>query len=119
MAIITINGVAMPAPSSLSIGMADLDSPNTSRNELGILLRDRVHGGMYKVEMEFNVKTGAEIAIIEQNITKAKLTVSFLDTKGIITREMYVGDRKKVVDKYVEGNPNATRWTLSFNLIEY
>lgn len=119
MDIITIDGVVLPAPSTLSIGMQDLDSPDTSRNEQGILQRDRVREGVYKIELAFNVKKGNEIQIIESAIKNAKLNVTFPDTTGMITKEMYVGDRKKDVVLYNGGVSDEIRWDLSFNLVEY
>lgn len=119
MSLITIDGVVLPDPSSLSVSTQDLDSPDTTRNELGILQRDRIRGGMYKIELEFNVKKGSEIQEIEATLTKPKFSVTFMDTEGPITKEMYAGDKSKHMDKYIEGVPEATRWTMTFNLIEF
>lgn len=119
MSIITIDGVDLPNPSTLSITMSDLDSPDTTRNELGVLQRDRIREGVYKIELSFNVKKGNEIQIIESAIKKPKLNVTFPDTTGRITRQMYVGDRKKDIVLYNNGVVDKTRWNLSFNLVEY
>lgn len=119
MDIITIDGVALPHPSTLQILKSDLDSPDTTRNELGMLQRDRIRQGVYKIELEFRNKTGSEIATIESVIQGAKLTVKFPDTNGLITKEMYVGDRTKEVVLYNNGVVSETRWTLNFNLVEY
>lgn len=118
MAMISINGVGLPPPTSLSIGKQDLDSPDSTRNERGFLQRDRIRQGMYRVELEFNVKTAVEIARIENTLVDAKLSVTFPDADGTKTRTMYVGDRNKelVLNKK---NPAQARWSLSFNLIEY
>lgn len=117
--IITIDGVVLPTPSTLSVSMADLDSPDTTRNEQGVLQRDRIRQGVYKVELEFNVKKGSEIQIIESAIINSTLNVTFPDTTGRITRKMYVGDRKKNVVLYKNGVFDEVRWNLSFNLVEY
>ena len=119
MEIITIDGVVLPAPTSLSVSMSDLDSPDTTRNEQGVLQRDRVREGVYKVELEFNVKKGNEIQLIESAIKNAKLSVTFPDTTGRITKEMYVGDRSKNVVLYNGGVSDEIRWDLRFNLVEY
>lgn len=119
LSIITINGVDLPHPSSLSVGMQDLDSPDTTRNEQGVLQRDRIRQGVYKVELVFNAKKGHEIALIEQAITGANLSVTFPDSAGRVTREMYVGDRTKDIVLYKNGDFNEMRWNLSFNLVEY
>lgn len=117
MAIITIGGVGLPPPTSLRVGMQDLDSPDSTRNERGYLQRDRIRQGMYKIDLEFNVKTGREIALIESTLTGAALQVTFPDSGGMITKTMYVGDRTKEVILYNGGRD--TRWSLNFNLVEY
>lgn len=119
MNIITIDGIVLPHPSSLSVNMSDLDSPDTTRNEKGYLQRDRVRSGLYKIELEFNAKTGTDIQKIENAIKKAKMSVTFPDSSGMITKQMYVGDRVKDVALYNGGIPSATRWNLKFNLVEY
>lgn len=119
MAIITIDGVDLPSPSTLKVSMQDLDSPDTTRNEVGVLQRDRVRGGVYKIELSFNVKRGSDIQIVESAIQNASLEVTFPDTTGRITKTMYAGDRSKEVILYNNGVVDETRWSLSFNLIEY
>lgn len=117
MAIITIDGVDLPAPSSMSIPMSDLDSPDTTRNELGILQRDRIRQGVHKVELAWNVITSSQVNTILSAIEPAKFSVTFPTTFGTVTKDMYCGDRKLDVVLYKNGdNPY---WSLSFNLIEY
>lgn len=119
MNIIRINGVSLPPPSSLKVSMQDLDSEGTTRNERGVLQRDRIREGVYKIELTFNAKKGSEIQIIESAIKPAKLSVTFPSTTGMITKQMYVGDRTKEVVLYNGGDFDNIRWTLSFNLVEY
>lgn len=118
MSMISINGVGLPPPTSLRVGNQDLDSPDSTRNERGYLQRDRIRQGMYRLELEFNIKTASEIAQIESTIVGASLQVSFPDAGGVKTKTMYVGDRNK---ELVLNNPNPSkaRWNLSFNLVEY
>lgn len=116
--IITIDGVDLPAPSELSIGRMDLDSPDTTRNELGFLQRDRIRQGVYKVELSFKLKTSPDIQIIERAIEGKELQVTFPTHSGKVTKLMYVGDRNIVVGLY-KPNVDDIRWDMSFNLIEY
>lgn len=117
MAIIIIDGVDLPAPSSMSIPLADLDSPDTTRNELGILQRDRIRQGVHKVELSWNVLTSGEVTTILNAIEPDKFNVTFPTPFGNVTKEMYCGDRKLEAVLYRNGqNP---LWSLSFNLIEY
>ena len=119
MEIITINGAVLPPPSTYSVTRSDIDSSDTTRNEVGVLQRDRVRQGVYKLELEFNVKKGHEIALIESVISGASMNVRFPDTTGFITKKMYVGDRQKDVVLYNGGDFDEIRWNFKFNLIEY
>lgn len=119
MEIITIDGSVLPHPSSYKVLKSDLDSPDTTRNEEGVLQRDRIRQGVYKIELEFRNKKGNEIQSIESVIHKSKLNVTFPDTTGRISKEMYVGDRNKEMVLYNNGVVDETRWTLNFNLVEY
>lgn len=119
MAILNIDGVDMPAPSSYKIQRFDLDSQDTNRNELGILQRDRVRQGIYKIEVEFKGKTSSEMYTIEPAIEPAKIQVTFPTPKGYITRTMYVGDRQGPEMVKHDSNTDKIRWDMSFNLVEY
>lgn len=119
MDIIKIGGVTIPHPSTISIGMQDLDSPDSTRNELGFLQRDRIRAGVYKVSLGFITKTGPEIATIESMISPASIEVTFPDSSGMITKTMYVGDRTKNIVLYKEGDFEEMVWDLSFDLVEY
>ncbi len=119
MDIIKIGGVTIPHPSTISIGMQDLDSPDSTRNELGFLQRDRIRGGVYKLGLGFNAKTGPEIAAIESAIRPAAISVTFPDSSGMVTKTMYVGDRSKDMVLYKAGDFTEMRWDLSFDLVEY
>ncbi|HZK00335.1 MAG TPA: DUF6711 family protein [Tissierellaceae bacterium] len=117
MAIITIDGVDLPSPSSLSISLQDLDSEDTGRNELGVLQRSRLRQGVYKIELGFNVIDNSKVQTILSSIVNEKVSVTFPTQVGFETREMYVGDRK--VDSVLYRDGNDPKWTVSFNLIEY
>lgn len=112
---IRINGVRLPCPSKYSIPQFDIDSPDTTRNERGVLQRDRVRQGVYKIEMEWNALTNGDLQTILSVVKPSSLTVKFITPTGYVTKRMYVGDRK--VD-LVKGF-GQLRWGLSLNLIEY
>ena len=117
MAIITIDGVDLPAPSIFKIQQSDLDSSDTNRNEEGYLQRDRIRQGIYKLELEWKGITNAQLATILNAIKPASVSVKFPTEKGRVTKTMYVGDRKSEIVKY--RNENDIRWNLSFTLTEY
>ena len=77
MAMITIDGVDLPSPSSFKIPRSDLDSSDTGRNELGVLQRDRIRQGIYKIELEWKAINSSDLYLIESAIEPAELNVTF------------------------------------------
>lgn len=117
MAILNIDGVDLPAPSSFKLPQFDLDSGDTNRNELGILQRDRVRQGIYKIDLEWKGVTSAALAAIEEAIKPASVQVTFPAPTGLQTKTMYAGDRN--VDMAIYRSADNIRWNISFNLVEY
>ncbi len=118
MAMITIDGVDLPSPSSFKLPRFDMDSGDTNRNELGVLQRDRIRQGVYKIELEFKGITSEQLQTIDTAIEPASLSVTFPSPMGMITKTMYAGDRNVDMLKY-DSNYNKIRWNVSFNLVEY
>ena len=118
MAMITIDGVDLPSPSSFKIPRSDLDSGDTGRNELGVLQRDRIRQGIYKIELEWKGINSSELHLIESAIEPAEVNVTFPTPTGMATKKMYAGDRNVEMIMY-DDNFDKIRWNISFNLIEY
>lgn len=118
MAMINIDGVDLPSPSVFKIPQSDLDSSDTGRNELGILQRDRIRQGIYKIELEWKGINSSELHLIESAIEPAELNVTFPTPTGMATKKMYAGDRNVEMIMY-DDNFDKIRWNISFNLIEY
>ena len=121
MALITVGTTALPNPSEYSVSRADLDSDNTGRTESGVLHRDRVRAGVYKIQAKFNV-TKAELKTITDAVAAASFAVTFFDptTSSDPTKTMYVGDRAARLSKYVdEAAPADSYWELTLDLIEF
>ncbi len=118
MAMVTIDGVDLPSPSTYKTPQFDLDSADSDRNELGVLQRDRKRQGIYRLELSWKSITSSELHLIESAIEKAKLNVTFIASVGKIKKQMYAGDRNSEMIKYSD-DPNQILWSLSFNLIEY
>ena len=118
MAMITIDGVDLPSPSVFRIPRSDLDSSDTGRNELGVLQRDRIRQGIYKIELEWKGIDSSQLHLIESAIEPAELNVRFPTPTGMQTKKMYAGDRNVEMVKYSD-DFNKIRWNISFNLIEY
>jgi hypothetical protein len=118
MAMIKIDGEDMPSPSSFKLPRFDLDSSDTMRNELGVLQRDRVRQGIYKIELEYRGITSEQLQAIEAAIEPATLQVEFPSPQGAITKTMYAGDRTVEMVRHHSDN-DKIRWNLEFSLIEY
>lgn len=117
MAMISIDGVDLPAPTKYKVPNFDLDSEDSNRNELGYFQRDRIRSDIYKAELEFIVNS-SDLALIKSAISPAKFNATILTETGEITKEMYAGDRNIEMIKYNE-DYNKIMWSISFNLIEY
>lgn len=118
MAMITIDGVDLPSPSVFKIPRSDLDSSDTGRNELGVLQRDRIRQGIYKIELEWKGINSSDLYLIESAIEPAELNVTFPAPTGRKTKTMYAGDRNVEMLRYDEVS-DKIYWNISFNLIEY
>lgn len=123
MGMISVGGVALPEPSEYEVNLADIDSENTTRNASGLLIREPIRQGIYKIAVGWEGLTRAQLQTITSAVAPAKLSVSFFDpTTGTsnITKNMYVGDRTGKLNVHMnESQRNNSRWDLSFNLIEY
>lgn len=118
MAMINIDGVDLPSPSVFKIPRSDLDSGDTGRNELGVLQRDRIRQGIYKIELEWKGINSSELHLIESAIEPAELNVTFPTPTGMQIKKMYAGDRNVEMVSYND-DYNKIIWNISFNLIEY
>jgi hypothetical protein len=117
MALITVGSTPLPDPYEYSVSLQDIDSENTRRTESGILTRDRVRAGVYKIQATWKV-TKAQLKTITDAIAPASFSVTFFDptTTTSPTKTMYCGDREgKLVYKDLVGD----LWELSTSLIEY
>ena len=119
MTIISIDGVDLPSPSVYRLPRFDMDSSDTTRNELGVLQRDRIRQGIYKIELEWKAITSPQLHLIEMAIEPARVQVKFLTATGYKTKTMYVGDRFLEMALFCNRKTDDIRWNISFNLIEY
>ncbi|MBW2672574.1 MAG: hypothetical protein JRD89_04045 [Deltaproteobacteria bacterium] len=113
MALISIGGVDMPAPSEYGVSLQDIDSENTRRTETGVLVRDRVRAGVYKIQVKWKV-TKTQLKTITDAIAPAQFTTSTTPT-----RDMYSGNRDAQLIKYDSVDPDNSLWELSAALIEF
>lgn len=119
MALLKINGMTLPAPSTYKVKRSDLDSEATTRNSEGVLLRDRVREGVYRIDVSWAGLEHSDYIIVANALSPVKFTVEFFDPNSATTKiaEMYASDRDAELIKYDDGL--KSRWTLSCALIEY
>ena len=119
MALLNINNVDMPKPTTYQVSVQDLDSSESVRSESGVLHRDRVRAGVRKIEVGWTVRT-AESSKILKAVSGESFTVKFFDPQqnSVETATMYAGD-KTVSLKNLIGDTGAatTLWEVSFSLI--
>jgi hypothetical protein len=120
MAIIKINGIDMPSPTKYGVTLQDIDSANTARTETGLLIRDRIRGGVYKLNVTWLVKH-AQLKTITDAISSDKFQVTFFDptANSNKTCDMYCGDRTGELQYYKADNPSNSLWEITTSLIEY
>ena len=117
MALITIGTTPLPDPAEYSVTLQDIDSENTRRTEAGVLTRDRVRAGVYKIQATWKVNK-TDLKKITDAVSPAKFSVTFFDptTSSNPTKDMYVGDRTANLIHLESGQ---SLWELSLSLIEY
>jgi hypothetical protein len=121
MPMISVDGTNLPAPSDYQVSIQDVDSAETKRTETGILSRDRVRAGVYKIQVTWRVKK-PQLRIITDALKPAEFSVTFFDptTGSSPTKTMYCGDRVgKLLSWNDTGAPNESLWELTTSLIEY
>lgn len=117
MALITIGTTPLPDPAEYSVTLQDIDSENTRRTESGILTRDRVRAGVYKIQATWKVNK-TDLKTITDAVKPAQFAVTFFDptTSSNPTKDMYVGDRTA---RLIHLESGQSFWELTLSLIEY
>lgn len=115
---IKINGITIRAPKSMSVTISDVDSPSTTRNAKGDLVRDRVNIKR-KIDLDFPPMKQSEMQTLLSAVQDQFFTVEFLDPQlGVITRTMYVGDRSSPLYRHGNGTTDVLWENVKFNLVE-
>lgn len=116
-----IDGIRMPNPTKYEVQLSDLDSSETTRNEQGVLLRNRVRQGVSKIALSWTAKT-AVVKTVLAAIQPAQVEVKFFhpEVGEYKTATMYASDRSCPLRLYTDDmSPSDALWDLSFNLIEF
>ncbi|OZV10797.1 hypothetical protein CIW83_18440 [Tissierella sp. P1] len=117
MAMISIDGVDLPAPSDYDTPNFNLHSDDSHRNELGEGIFYLVRSDIYKLELKWKGITSPEVALIKSAISPPEFKVTIITEIGRITKIMYPGDRSQKMVKYSE-DIDKIRWDFSVNLTE-
>ena len=123
MPLLKIGGVDMPTPSTYKIGRFDLDSTDTRRTEDGVLHRDRVRGGVYKITVGWDALSPTQLKTVTSALAPEAFTVVFFDATTYTenkTVTMYAGDREsEIVRKMDENNKAVSYWSFNTTLTEF
>lgn len=115
MNILTIDGVGLPAPASYKVSLSDLDSSDTGRTETGLLIRERVRGGVAKITAAWSGISTPDCAKILNATAPDKFTVGYF-FGAEKSAEMYAGERTADLRAAREGQ---AVWDVSLSLIEF
>ena len=116
MAILKINGVAIPDPSEFSVDIMDIDD-ETTRNAKGDLIRNRI-ATKRKLNCQWPAQKNAQMSLILKAVKNPFFQVEYPDPMEgkRLTKTFYVGDRQMPMYSEVNG---ITQWEgLSMNFIE-
>ena len=115
MEILNIDGTALPAPSAYKVQLSDLDSSGTGRTEDGVLVRERVRGGVAKISVGWAALSTADCAKVLNATAPDSMTVQYF-FGGVRTAKMYAGDRTADLKAARDGQ---AVWEVAVNLIEF
>lgn len=115
MEILNIDGTALPAPSAYKVQLSDLDSSGTGRTEDGVLVRERVRGGVAKISAGWAALSTADCAKVLNATAPDSMTVQYF-FGGVRTAKMYAGDRTADLKAARDGQ---AVWEVAVNLIEF
>ena len=115
MEILNIDGTALPAPSAYKVQLSDLDSSGTGRTEDGVLVRERVRGGVAKISAGWAALSTADCAKVLNATAPDSMTVQYF-FGGVRTAKMYAGDRTADLKAARDGQ---AVWEVGVNLIDF
>ena len=115
MALISINGVALPTPSEFSVGIYDISK--AERNAKGNLIIERITTKI-KLSITYSYLTGPQLKTVLQAIEPTFYNVTYMDPLDNLmkTSSFYCGDRSVGMVDFVGNVPRYK--DLGFELIE-
>ena len=117
MAMITVNGVDMPCPSSFSWGLQDVSASESGRTDDALMHKNRV-AQKRKISLQWNGTTWQQTSLILKAFNPEYVSVRYPDSMSgtYETRTFYVGDRTSPYKCWWVGNRRMER--VSFDIIE-
>lgn len=115
MALLTIDGVAMPTPSSLTLGIQDISK--AERNTRGTMIIERI-ATKDKLEMSWAHLTRSQLSLLLNAVKPTLFEVTYMDpeTDAFRTSTFYAGDRSIAFVSFVDNEPVYK--DIKFNVIE-
>lgn len=114
---ITVDGVAMPCPSTFSWGLQDISAAESGRTDDTIMHKNRV-GQKRKISLAWVAKDWQTTARIMRAFNPEYINVRYPDmlSGSYQTRTFYVGDRSAPVKYWLAGRKLIEQ--ISFDIIE-
>jgi len=113
MALITVNGVALPTPSEMSIGKMDITK--AERNVNGLMIIEKV-ASKTKLEFNWSFLTADQVSSMLTIVSPVFFNVNYPDpqTNSIKTGSFYVGDRTMGMLDYFNGEARYKGFAMNF-----
>ncbi len=114
---ITVDGAAMPCPSSFQWGLQDISASESGRTDDTLMHKNRV-GQKRKIALQWNGKDWQTTSKILKAFNPEYINVKYPDMMSGVyeTRTFYVGDRTAPVKWWWIGNQRTE--SISFDIIE-
>lgn len=116
MELVTFGNYTPPTPTEYSLDIQDIDSEDTGRGETGVMIRERVREGIYKLSLAFTNISSDDVLSLKEALSPAQIDVTLFDGSDV-TIQMYAGNRALKL-KSIDDNGNCF-WDMSFNLTQY
>lgn len=114
---ITVDGAAMPCPSSFQWGLQDISASESGRTDDTLMHKNRI-GQKRKIALQWNGKDWQTTSKILKAFNPEYIDVKYPDMMSGVyeTRTFYVGDRTAPVKWWWIGNQRTE--SISFDIIE-
>jgi len=118
--ILTVDGTALPTPTGYTVTRNDLDGSGTQRSEDGTLHRDRIRGGIYTIEVEWENLSVGRLGTLTSAFSPAQLSVTFFDltTCSRVTADMYAANPSASVTTPA-ANTSDMKCSYSVSLVQF